>query len=74
MNKEQATQLLNSPRGLLILNQAFHHGIKSLESVKPDYLKEVSNIHDMKELREHIFNQFPAEVFEPVRKEQGKNS
>ena len=65
--QEEATQLLISQRGILIICQAFHHGIKSLESVKPSYLKEESNIADMKLLRKEIFNQFPAEVFEPIR-------
>ena len=65
--KEQADQLLNSQRGGLIVNQAFHYGIKALESVEPSYLKEESNIADMKLLREQIFNQFPAEMFEPIR-------
>jgi hypothetical protein len=65
--KQHAQQLLNSTRGTLIICQAFHHAIKALESVKPSYLKEESNIADMKLLREQIFNQFPAEVFEPFR-------
>jgi hypothetical protein len=64
--KQHAKRLLKSQRGILILCQAFHHAIKALESVEPSYLKEESNIKDMKLLREHIFNQFPAEVFEPI--------
>ena len=67
MDKEEATQLLVSQRGIFIICQAFHHAIKALESVEPSYLKEESNIADMKLLREQIFNQFPAEVFEPIR-------
>jgi len=66
MNSHQlALQILDSPRGTLIVCQAFHYAIKTLDSVKPSYLKEVSNIADMKLLRKEIFNQFPAEVFEP---------
>ena len=65
--KELAHQILNSPRGGLIVNQAFHYGIKALESVEPSYLKEESNIADMKLLRKEIFNQFPAEIFEPIQ-------
>ena len=65
--KQHAKRLLDSPRGVLIICQAFHHAIKALESVEPSYLKEESNIADMKLLREQIFNQFPAEVFEPIR-------
>ena len=64
--KQHAKRLLNSQRGALIICQAFHHAIKTLESVKPDILQEKSNIKDMKLLREHIFNQFPADVFEPI--------
>ena len=66
MDKEEATQLLVSQRGIFIICQAFHHAIKALESVEPDILQEKSNIKDMKLLREHIFNQFPADVFEPI--------
>ena len=64
--KQHANRLLNSPRGVLIINQAFHHAIKALESVEPEILQEKSNIKDMKLLREHIFNQLPGEVFEPI--------
>ena len=63
--KQLAEELLKSPRGTLIICQAFHHAIKALESVEPEVLQEKSNIKDMKLLRKHIFNQFPAEVFEP---------
>ena len=65
-DKQHANRLLNSPRGALIICQAFHHAIKALESVKPEILQEKSNIKDMKLLREHIFNQIPAEAFEPI--------
>ena len=65
--KEQAAQLLDSHRGGFLVNQAFHYAIKALESVEPSYLKEESNIADMKLLRKEIFNQYPAEVFEPMR-------
>ena len=64
--KQHAKRLLNSTRGALIICQAFHHAIKALESVEPEILQEKSNIKDMKLLREHIFNQFPADVFEPI--------
>ena len=64
--KQHAKRLLNSQRGALIICQAFHHAIKALESVEPEILQEKSNIKDMKLLREHIFNQFPADVFEPI--------
>ena len=64
--KQNAQRLLNSTRGALIICPAFHHAITALESVKPDILQEKSNIKDMKLLREHIFNQIPAEAFEPI--------
>ena len=64
--KQHAKRLLSSTRGILIVCQAFHHAIKALESVEPDILQEKSNIKDMKLLRKHIFNQFPADVFEPI--------
>ena len=64
--KQHAKRLLKSQRGILILCQAFHHAIKALESVEPDILQEKSNIKDMKLLRKHIFNQFPADIFEPI--------
>ena len=59
---EQAKALAGNIRGHLILSQALYYGIKALESVKPEYLQEKSNIADMK-LLQHLFS-FPPEVFD----------
>ncbi len=59
---EQAKALAGSIRGHFILSQALYYGIKALESVKPEYLQEKSNIADMK-LLQNVFS-FPPEVFD----------
>ena len=52
-----AEMFLSSMRGRYIIAQALHYGINALESVKGAW-REVSNINDMKYLRDEIFN-FP---------------
>ena len=39
---------LTSNRGRFVLAQALRIAIKELDNVEPDYMKEVSNIEDMK--------------------------
>ena len=59
---EIARKFASSIRGQFILSQALYYGIKALESVKPEYMQEKSNIADMK-LLQHAF-QFPPELFD----------
>ena len=45
----------NSSRGQLIISQALHIAIEVMEEIKPEHLKERSNIADMKLLYENVF-------------------
>ena len=56
--RTQALSLLESQRGKYIIGQALHIAIKALESVEPPVMREVSNIEDMKALRDHFFPTF----------------
>ena len=57
--REEAFALLDSMRGRYIVSQALHYGIQELEKVPVPY-QEVSNLSDMKLLREELFN-FPID-------------
>ena len=57
---DKAIVFLGSMRGRLIMAQALHYAIESLDSVEGVY-KEVSNIDDMKYIRDELFN-FPVQV------------
>ena len=57
--KEQAFELLDSMRGRYIVSQALHYGIQELERVPIPY-REVSNLMDMRLLKEELFN-FPVQ-------------
>jgi len=54
---ENALKFLITSRGRFIISQALHHGIEQLEAVPKTY-REVSNIDDMKYLRDRLFNYF----------------
>jgi hypothetical protein len=45
--------------------QALYVAIDTLEKVEPSYMREDSNIADMKFLQETVFT-FPTEAFQPV--------
>jgi len=49
-----AIRLVQSPRGQYILSQALTVAIEALEEVQPP-LREVSNIEDMKFIRDNLF-------------------
>ena len=51
---KQAIEFAQSMRGVYILSQALHYGIKELSKVKGVH-KEISNIEDMKFLKKHLF-------------------
>ena len=57
MTKEQeAIEFLGSVRGQYIMGQALQLAIESLESVAPEVMREISNISDMKFIRDHLFS------------------
>lgn len=58
MKKDELSDFVNSMRGTYIISQALYYAIRELESV-PEGRRELSNIHDMKYLKEHLFNMFP---------------
>jgi len=61
----QQDTFLASLRGQYIMAQALEVAIDTLEKVEPSYMREVSNIADMKFLREK-FN-FPVGEFSKVQ-------
>ena len=52
--KQEAAELLISPRGQYIMSQALHVAIKTLRAV-PEQHRETSNIADMQFLLDHLF-------------------
>ena len=60
---DKAIKFLISDRGKYIMAQALYYGIKELEAVEPAYMRENSNIEDMKFIRDEMFD-FPAELFD----------
>ena len=55
-NEVKAFNFLGSMRGQFIMGQALQVAIEAMESVEPEHLREVSNIEDMKFLRDNLFN------------------
>lgn len=64
--RQEAMAFANSARGKYIMAQALYHGIKRMESLTPEYLREDSNIADMRYLREYVFD-YPDEFFDGRR-------
>ena len=62
---EMAGEFASTLRGRYIISKALHYGIQELERVEGVH-KEVSDISDMKFLRDNIFN-FPVETLVPIR-------
>jgi len=58
---DKAIAFAESLRGNYILGQALFYAIKELEKVPSPY-REVSNISDMKYLRDELYN-FPDELY-----------
>jgi hypothetical protein len=65
MADKEGLEFLASLRGQLIMAQALYVAIDTLEKVEPSYMREDSNIADMKFLQETVFT-FPTEAFQPV--------
>lgn len=55
VNRERAVALFQSFRGKYIIGQALFVAIEAMEAVEPDYMREVSNISDMRFLMEILF-------------------
>ena len=53
---QEAIQFATGNRGQFILSQALVIAIRSLEEVEPPEMRELSNIQDMKYLRDRIYN------------------
>jgi|TARA_R110000824_G_scaffold66372_1_gene172311 hypothetical protein len=64
MADKEGLEFLASIRGQMLMAQALYVAIDTLEKVKP-YMREDSNIADMKFLQETVFT-FPTEAFEPT--------
>ena len=64
MADKEGLEFLASIRGQMLIAQALYVAIDTLEKVKP-YLREESNIADMKYLQETVFT-FPTEAFKPT--------
>ena len=60
---EKAFNFSMGLRGRYVIAQALHHAIKLMENV-PSPHTEVSDIGDMKYLRETLFNTFPDTLLE----------
>jgi len=57
---DRAVEFLGSLRGRYIMAQALHYAIEALDSVEGVH-KEVSNLDDMRYIRDELFN-FPIQI------------
>ena len=55
---DEALDFMASHRGKYIISQALNTAIEVMESVEPEVRREVSNIADMKFLRDKLFNMY----------------
>jgi len=53
--QELAANFINSMRGRYIIAQALNIAIGALEAVEPGSMREVSNISDMRFIRDNLF-------------------
>jgi hypothetical protein len=60
-----AVKFLSSMRGQFIMSQALHYGIEAMEAVEPEYLREYSNIEDMKYLKDTLFSFYSPTIVLP---------
>lgn len=58
--REDAVSFFQSHRGQYIVGQALFVAIEAMEAVEPDYMREVSNIADMRFLMEKLFPMYSA--------------
>ena len=54
-------EFLTTMRGQYIVSQALNKAIEALEAVEPEIMREVSNIDDMKFLRDELFNVYVSD-------------
>tara|TARA_Y100000310_G_scaffold273470_1_gene288951 strand:+ start:1338 stop:1559 length:222 start_codon:yes stop_codon:yes gene_type:complete len=57
---DQAKEFAISMRGQYILSQALCLAIEKMNEVKPEHMKEISNISDMEYLRDELFPIYKA--------------
>ena len=62
---DEAIEFAESLRGNYIIGQALFYAIKELEKIPSPY-REVSNISDMKYIRDNLY-MFPDELYETVK-------
>jgi len=54
-DRDTAIQFMGTMRGQFILGQALELAIETLESVEPEEMRELSNISDMRLIRDNLF-------------------
>ena len=64
----KAQEFLNTIRGQYIISQALGHAIKRLEAVVIPHEREVSNISDMKFLRDNLFPMWIEDPFKGMNR------
>tara|TARA_R100000234_G_scaffold53999_1_gene32369 strand:+ start:913 stop:1203 length:291 start_codon:yes stop_codon:yes gene_type:complete len=56
--KQTPEEFLATIRGQYIISQALNKAIDVMEAVEPEEMRELSNIADMKFLRDELFNMY----------------
>ena len=59
--KQTPEEFLATIRGQYILSQALNKAIDVMEAVEPEVMRELSNIADMKFLRDELFNAYVSD-------------
>jgi hypothetical protein len=69
----EAMEFANSPRGHYIVSQALTVAIEALEKVEPPQHREISNIMDMRFLRDNLFPTY-SDIRAAVKQARGEKS
>ena len=59
--KQTPEEFLATIRGQYIISQALNKAIDVMEAVEPEVMRELSNIADMKFLRDELFNTYVSD-------------
>ena len=59
--KQTPEEFLATIRGQYIISQALNKAIDVMEAVEPEVMRELSNIADMKFLRDELFNMYVSD-------------
>ena len=59
--KTTPQEFLTTMRGQYIISQALGKAIEVMEAVEPKVMRELSNIEDMKFLRDELFNMYVSD-------------